>query len=177
MLDVVATTPSSPLGACRLVTLDMAPRWQCGWICVARLRKKGAAGQLSFIRQTGGGFQTHTWPGSVRRCVKADFRLRSQNEGAGPHDGDRLRLLVAKQSHQWTGAGRGPDGRVAGCVGRNPHPSVRSVTTLLKLLAPLKLDGTLSRPVVASLIVLLSAVGDWQLKSIPTPTFVMALDL
>src|ERR1700704_5847405 len=62
MLDVVATTPSSPLGACRLVTLDMASRWQFGWIRVARPRKKGAVGQLSFIRQTGGGFHAHRWP-------------------------------------------------------------------------------------------------------------------
>src|SRR5580698_5409340 len=31
MLDVVATTPSNPLGACKLVLLDMAPRWRCGW--------------------------------------------------------------------------------------------------------------------------------------------------
>src|ERR1700719_877200 len=48
MLDVVATTPSSPLGACRLVTLDMAPRCLCGWIYVARLRKKVWPGNLFY---------------------------------------------------------------------------------------------------------------------------------
>src|SRR6202030_2350944 len=36
----------------------------CGWIYVARLRKKGAAGQLSFIRQSGGSLHARPWPGA-----------------------------------------------------------------------------------------------------------------
>src|ERR1700730_12667018 len=83
MLEVVATTPSSPLGACRLVTLDMAPRWQWGWIYVAGLRKKGAAEQLSFIRQPRGSLQAHAWlrRGSVCATKRIDKRFILQALG------------------------------------------------------------------------------------------------
>src|SRR5271154_2679218 len=43
MLEVVATTPSSPLEGCRLATLDMIPRWLCGRIYIALSRKKTIA--------------------------------------------------------------------------------------------------------------------------------------
>src|SRR6266436_3942325 len=102
MLDVVATTPSSPLGACRLVTLDMAPRWRCGWKYVARLRKKGAAGQLSFIRQSGGSFQGAR---SLWKCPNLKSLPHRMGEGGLP-DGGRQnkeppRTMATGSSHWW----------------------------------------------------------------------------
>jgi hypothetical protein len=68
-------------------------------------------------------------------------------------------VIGAKQSHQWAGARIGPGRGAAANLGPKLQPSVLSVATLSKLLAPLKVAGTRSRPVVASLIVLLSTVG------------------
>jgi hypothetical protein len=55
----------------------MAPRWQLGWNCIARPRKKGVAGQLSFIRQTRGSLQAHAWlrRGSVCATKQIDKRF------------------------------------------------------------------------------------------------------
>src|SRR5580700_4897051 len=54
MLDVVATTPSSPLGACRLVRLDMAPRWRFRWVYVAFGAKKQRRGNILLYAQAAG---------------------------------------------------------------------------------------------------------------------------
>src|SRR5450759_2781263 len=65
MQDSVATQPSSPLGACRLVRLDMAPHWQCGWTYVARPRKKERQGN-SLLYAKLAAPSKRAWPGSAR---------------------------------------------------------------------------------------------------------------
>src|SRR5260370_28335548 len=48
MLDVVATTPSSPLGACRLVTLEMAPRWRADRSTLLAAQKRSGGATLFY---------------------------------------------------------------------------------------------------------------------------------
>src|SRR5713101_8104596 len=70
MLEVVATTPSSPLEAGVAVTLDMVPRLR-ELMNAGYASEKTAIAQPSFIRESTGSVQAATWPDAhTKRILK-----------------------------------------------------------------------------------------------------------